>query len=102
MTYATDLENLLQLRDVSYKHGLSKPELFREAIAKDRGRIRVDGADDEQKAYPTKLGIDGPLVFYTDPTCTGRPAQDTFAVAWPEFDDVLWWKKDFQRYDAAA
>lgn len=102
MTYASDLENLLQLRGVTYKYGLDKKELFHEAIANDRGRIRKDGPDDEQKAYPTKLGVDGPLVFYTDPSCTGRPVQDTFAVGWPEFDDQLWWKKDFQKYDPAA
>ena len=42
---------------------------------------------DAQKAFPTALGKDGPLVFYTDPTCTGRPTQDTFAVARPGTED---------------
>ncbi len=102
MTFEKELETLLGLTEVDYKYNLSKDELFDAAIANDRGRIRPDGPDDDQKAYPTKLGKDGPLVFYTDPTCTGRPVQDTFAVAWPEVDDTVWWKKDFQRYDPQA
>ena len=60
---------------------------------------RPDGSNDEQKAYPTRLGVAGPLVYYTDPTCTGRPVQDTFCVAWPEVEDKVWWKPDFQKYD---
>lgn len=102
MTFRNELHELLGLTDVDYRYGLSKQELFHAAIANDRGRIRPDGPDDEQKAYPTKLGVDGPLVFYTDPTCTGRPVQDTFAVAWPEIESELWWKKDFQKYDPEA
>ncbi len=96
------LEALLGLTDVQYKVNLSKDELFHEAIAHDRGRIREGGPEDEQKAYPTKLGVDGPLVYYTDPTCTGRPVKDTFGVAWPEYEDQVWWKPDFQKYDPAA
>ena len=99
MDYAAALEQLLGLKDVSYKYNLSKDELFHEAIAHDRGRIRPDGPDDEQKAYPTKLGVKGPLVYYTDPTCTGRPVQDTFGVAWPEIENTVWWKKDYQKFD---
>jgi len=102
MTFESELRDLLQLTDVTYKYGLAKEELFHEAIANDRGRVTADGPDDQQKAFPTALGIDGPLVFYTDPSCTGRPVQDTFAVAWPETEDAVWWKKDFQKYDAAA
>ena len=102
MDHARALKSLLGLESVTYKHDLSKDELFREAIARDRGRIRPDGPDDEPKAYATKLGIRGPLVYYTDPSCTGRPVQDTFGVAWPEFEDKVWWKKDFQRFDPAA
>jgi phosphoenolpyruvate carboxykinase (ATP) len=102
MSHASELETLLHLKTVNYKYGLSKEQLFHEAIANDRGRIRKDGPDNEQKAYPTKLGIEGPLVFYTDPSCTGRPVQDTFAVAWPELENVIWWKKDFQKYDPKA
>ena len=101
MEYAAALEELFGLKNVQYKYNLSKEELFHEAIANDRGRIRKDGPDDDQKAYPTKLGVNGPLVYYTDPTCTGRPVQDTFGVAWPEIDDRVWWKKDYQRFDPA-
>jgi phosphoenolpyruvate carboxykinase (ATP) len=99
MGFEQDLKQLFGLKSVTYKANLSKEELFHEAIANDRGRIRKDGPDDEQKAYPTKLGIDGPLVYYTDPTCTGRPVQDTFGVAWPEVEDKVWWKDDFKRFD---
>ena len=35
-------------------------------------RTRLDGPDDERKAFATRRGVDGPLIFYTDPTCTGR------------------------------
>ena len=101
MDHATALEELLGLTSVSYRHNLSKEELFTEAIANDRGRVRADGPDDEQKAFPTALGAAGPLVYYTDPTCTGRPVQDTFGVAWPEIEDTVWWKKDFKRFDPA-
>jgi phosphoenolpyruvate carboxykinase (ATP) len=96
------LEALLGLTDVQYKVNLSKDELFHEAIAHDRGRIREGGPEDEQKAFPTVLGVEGPLVYYTDPTCTGRPVKDTFGVAWPEYEDQVWWKPDFQKYDPAA
>jgi len=98
---ASQLEELFGLTDVSYKINLTKDELFHEAIANDRGRVTADGPDDAQKAFPTKLGTDGPLVYYTDPTCTGRPVQDTFAVAWPEIEDTVWWKKDFKKFDPA-
>ena len=101
MSFEADLKNLLGLDGVTYKANLDKETLFHEAIANDRGRIRADGPDDEQKAYPTKLGINGPLVFYTDPSCTGRPVADTFAVARPEVEDTIWWKKDFQKFDPA-
>lgn len=87
--------------DVTYKANLSKDELFHEAIANDRGRIVADGPDDAQKAYPTKLGVDGPLVFYSDPSCTGRPVNDTFAVAHPELDEKVWWKNDLKKFDPA-
>jgi phosphoenolpyruvate carboxykinase (ATP) len=98
---AAQLEQLLGLTTVTYKHNLSKEELFHEAIANDRGRIREGGPDDEQKAYPTKLGVNGPLVYYTDPTCTGRPVQDTFGVARPSIADSVWWKNDFKQFDPA-
>ena len=99
MGYQEDLQRQFGLDNVTYKANLSKEELFHEAIANDRGRVREGGSDDEQKAFPTKLGVEGPLVYYTDPTCTGRPVKDTFAVAWPEFEEKIWWKPDFQRFD---
>ena len=99
--HRAELEALLGLRDLPYKINLSKAKLFHEALANDRGRIRPDGPDDEPKAYATKLGERGPLVFYTDPSCTGRPVQDTFGVAWPEVEASVWWKPDFQKFDPA-
>ena len=99
MDFRNELEDLLGLTTVNYKYGLSKEELFHEAIANDKGRVKVGGPEDEQKAFATKLGVDGPLVYYTDPECTGRPVNDTFAVAWPEFKDLIWFKKDLHEYD---
>jgi phosphoenolpyruvate carboxykinase (ATP) len=97
--HAEQLEQLLGLKTVTYKINLSKEELFHEAIAHDRGRVKKDGPSDAQKAYMTKLGVKGPLVYYTDPDCTGRRVKDTYAVGWPEVDDKVWWKADLQRYD---
>ncbi len=99
MSFQQELADLLGLKGVRYRYGLPKDELFAEAIRSDKGRIAKNGPDDAPKAYQTKLGVHGPLLFYTDPSCTGRPVQDTFAVAWPEVEDVVWWKKDFQKYD---
>jgi phosphoenolpyruvate carboxykinase (ATP) len=99
MGHEADLEQLFGLTSVQYKANISKDELFNEAIRNDRGRIRPDGPDDEQKAYPTKLGADGPLVYYTDPSCTGRPVQDTFGVAWPDLEEQIWWKNDFHKFN---
>ena len=90
------------LTNIRLQHGLSQVELFRAAIANDRGRIELGGADDAQKAYATELGEDGPLVYYGDPTCTGRPVQDTFAVAWPDLVDEIWWKPDFKQFEPTA
>ena len=59
MDYRTELETLLGLKTVNYKYGLSKDELFHEAIANDRGRVRKDGPSNEQKAFATKLGVSG-------------------------------------------
>ncbi len=101
MDIRQDLKDLFGLENVDYRVNLSKEELFHEAIANDRGRTRPDGPDDDQKAFPTKLGIDGPLVYYTDPTCTGRPTADTFAVAHPEIEESVWWKADFKKFDPA-
>ncbi len=87
------------LDSVDVRAGLTQDELFTAAIAGDRGRTRVDGGEHDQKAFATALGTDGPLIFYSDPTCTGRPVQDTFAVAWPELVDDVWWKADFNQLD---
>ncbi len=88
------------LDSVDVRSGLTQDELFDAAIAGDRGRTRIDGGEHDQKAFATALGSDGPLIFYSDPTCTGRPVQDTFAVAWPEVVDDVWWKSDFNKLDA--
>ncbi len=99
MDLAAHLERKLGLRGIEFKHNLSKDRLFAEAIENDRGRVRLDGPDTEQKAFATKLGVDGPLMFYTDPTCTGRPVNDTFAVGWPEIEGDIWWKDNLKAYD---
>ena len=101
MDFREELEQLLGLKSVDYKYGLTKEELFHEAIKSDRGRVTKNGNGNEPKAHATKLGVRGPLVYYTDPDCTGRPVKDTFAVAWPEVDEKIWWKADVQRYDPA-
>ena len=89
----------LGLETVRYRYGLSPSQLFHEAIANDRGRVRTGGGESERKAFATRLGVQGPLVFHTDPTCTGRPVQDTFAVAWPEYEERVWWKDSLRRFD---
>ncbi|MBT6276136.1 MAG: phosphoenolpyruvate carboxykinase (ATP), partial [Chromatiales bacterium] len=93
------LQRKLGLTGIQFKHNLPKDQLFHEALTNDRGRIRLDGPDNDRKAYATKLGVNGPLVFYTDPTCTGRPVNDTFMVAWPEIEGQVWWKDNLQKYD---
>ena len=99
MTYQDALRDLLGLDTVSYKYNLGKKDLFHEAIKNDRGRVTKDGPTDAQKAYATKLGDQGPLIYYTDPGATGRRVKDTYAAAYPEYEDKVWWKPDFQRYD---
>ena len=99
---AAQLEAAFGLTGPELRFGLSQDELFHEAIANDRGRVRPDGPDDEQKAYPTALGVDGPLVYYTDPTCTGRPVKDTFCVDRASVTDSIWWKDGFAKFDSAA
>ena len=101
MSFQADLEKLLGLKTVSYKYNLSKTELFHEAIANDKGRTQRGGPDNAQKAFPTVLGDKGPLVYYTDPDCTGRRTKDTFAVAWPEVENEIWFKADLGKYDPA-
>jgi len=89
----------LGLKGISYKYNLTKAELFHESIAYDRGRVSLDDGYGDQKSFATKLGVDGPLVFHTDPTCTGRPVNDTFAVAWSEVESDVWWKDNLKAFD---
>jgi len=99
MDLAQALERKLGLKNLDYRYNLSKERLFHEAIANDRGRVEVDGPHDAQKAFPTALGVNGPLMFFTDPSCTGRPVDDTFAVAWPEVEGTIWWKSNLKAFD---
>ena len=93
------LERKFGLKGIDLRYNLPKARLFEEAVAFDRGRVRRGGPDTDPKCFPTRLGIDGPLVFHTDPTCTGRPVSDTFAAAWPEVEGILWWKDSLTPYD---
>ena len=80
-------------------HNLDKSDLFRAALELDVGRIKRGGGYNDSKAYATSLGEAGPLVFLTDPDCTGRPVEDTYAVAWPEVESDIWWKDSLKKYD---
>ncbi len=99
MTFQADLEKLLGLKNVNYKYNLAKDDLFHEAIKNDKGRVKKDGPSNAQKCFPTQLGVKGPLVYYTDPDCTGRRTKDTYAVKWPEVADEIWFKADLNPYD---
>ena len=99
MNLSVALERQLGLANLRYRHNLSKDALFHEAIRNDRGRVRRGGPDDEPKAYATRRGAEGPLVYYSDPGCTGRPVDDTFGVAWPEIEGEIWWKDNFKPFD---
>ena len=99
MELNTALERKLGLKGIGLKYNLPKVRLFEEAIANDRGRVRLDGPETAQKCFQTSLGAGGPLVFLTDPACTGRPVADTFAVAWPEVESEIWWKDNLSPYD---
>jgi len=98
---AAQLEAAFGLKGPELRFGLSQDELFHEAIANDRGRVDVDGPADAQKAFPTTLGVDGPLVYFSDPECTGRPVQDTFCVNRDSVTDSVWWKSGFSKFDPA-
>ncbi len=102
MTVDQQLEKQFGLTTPHLRVGLSQEELFYAAIANDRGRVTLGGGSNEQKAFPTALGVDGPLVYYTDPECTGRPVNDTFAVARDEVIDTVWWKPGFAQFDPEA
>ena len=96
------LHDQFGIKNVTLHYGLTQDELFFAAIENDRGRVTPEGRSDEQKAYQTALGVDGPLVYYSDPSCTGRPVDDTFAVARSEVKDTVWWKKGFTEFDPEA
>lgn len=98
-TIAAQLESALGLTTVDVHYGLSQDELFAAAVSGDRGRVRPGGGDCEPKAHPTALGLDGPLVFYSDPSCTGRPVADTFCVDRASVTDDVWWKTGFARFE---
>ena len=74
------------------KYGLAQEDLFRAAIENDKD------SKGQQKAFATSLGEEGPLVYYTDPDCTGRPVNDTYAVARDEVIDTIWWKDGFAQF----
>lgn len=95
---ASGLKEQFGLDTVALRYGLSQDELFLAAIENDRGRVHHDGGTNEQKAFPTALGTDGPLVYFTDPSCTGRPVTDTFAVARESVEDTVWWKDSFAKF----
>ena len=99
MSIQSELSALFGLEGVPLKSNLSKTELFHEAIANDRGCTKAGGGKDDQKCFATALGDKGPLVYYTDPSATGRRTKDTFAASYPEFEDSVWWKADFGKYD---
>ena len=99
---ASQLESSFGLSTVDLRYGLSQDELFQAAIDGDRGRIQARGSDDEPKAYATALGLDGPLIFYSDPSCTGRPVQDTFCVDRELLSEAIWWKPGFAKFDPEA
>ena len=93
-----ELSDQFGLTSVSLEYGLSQDELFFAAIENDRGRVDPDGDSNQQKAFQTALGVDGPLVYYTDPSCTGRPVTDTFAVARDSVINTVWWKDGFAQF----
>ncbi|MBT5849971.1 MAG: phosphoenolpyruvate carboxykinase (ATP) [Acidimicrobiaceae bacterium] len=102
MTSTSDVTDQLDaafgLQGLELRYGLTQDELFHEAIANDRGRVEMDGPNDAQKAFSTSLGVDGPLVYFSDPACTGRPVADTFCVDRPATTDRVWWKNGFAKF----
>jgi len=95
----SELAEQFGLTTPNLRVGLGQDDLFHAAIENDRGRVYTDGGFDDQKAFPTTLGVDGPLVYFSDPTCTGRPVADTFCVAREEVLDTVWWKNGFSKFD---
>ena len=93
------LKSRLGIDGPEIHHNLSWSELFQATLKFDRGRIVGNGGYQDQKSYETKLKDNGPVVFLTDPDCTGRPVSDTYAVAWPEVESEIWWKDSLQKFD---
>ena len=99
---AAELAAAYGITGMELRYGLSQSELFHQAIAHDRGRVEIGGARDAQKAFATSLGVDGPLVYYSDPECTGRPMADTFCVDRSATTNRVWWKFGLAKFHAAA
>ncbi len=97
-----ELSSEIGIESPQILYNLSSSALFREALNGDSGRVEIDGPGNERKAFSTGLGENGPLVFLTDPECTGRPVDDTYAVAWDEYESDIWWKSSLQKYDPDA
>ena len=90
----------IETPQISYNQPNSR--LFHEALSGDRGRVEINGSGNDRKAFSTVLKENGPIVFLTDPECTGRPVDDTYAVAWPEYESDIWWKDSLRKYDPDA
>ncbi len=97
-----ELTAALGLTNVDVRYGLTQDELFEAAVSSDLGRVHPGGSDGEHKAHATALGHDGPLVFYSDPSCTGRPVHDTFCVDRASISGDVWWKDGFAPFDVGA
>ncbi len=95
MTTADQLESQFGIQTTLHV-GLTQDELFEASIANDTDKLG------RPKSFATKLGLDGPLVYYTDPDCTGRPVNDTYAVARDEVVDTVWWKDGFAQFAPEA
>ena len=98
---ATQLDTTFGLAGIELRYGLTQDELVHEAIAHDRGRVEIDGPDNAQKAFATLARV-GPLVYYSDPECTGRPVKDTYCVNRPATTSRVWWKDGFAKFDPDA
>lgn len=99
---ADQLERSFGITGANLAFGLTQDQLFDAALANDRGRVTIGGPGDAHKAFATSLGVDGPLVFYTDPECTGRPVNDTYCVDRASVSDDVWWKDGFAKFDPTA
>ena len=83
MTVSDALNQKLGLTGITFKHNLNKSELFQEAIANDRGRVRLDGpmtsvrlCDQIRRQRSSRLLHRSNL--------HRPPGERHFMVAWPE------------------